>query len=449
MKMNKFKKFFTKIYKLIDKIIIIPITKLILKSGIKFDTSGKKLEKWLSKTNTVLFISLFLSIIIFIGIDQKVIDLSDSSAEVVKNVPVSVEYNEEAYVIEGLPEQVDITLIGTRSNLYIAKQTSNHEVLIDLNGLKEGQHKVNIVYNQASPLIDYKVNPSTANIYIYPKKSKTKTITMDILNKDSLDSKLVIDDVVVENDKVVIKGAEHNLDKVASVKALVDIKNLTTQAVGTTILNDIPLKAYDEEGNVIDVEVVPNVLSAEIVISSPTNEIPIKVVPTGNVVFGKGISAIDQSATKVAVYGDKDAITNLQYLPVEISVEGLTGNQEFKVELEKPLGITSMSVTSITVKISLDDVANKTLDNVAITYKNVGSNYTANALNTENGFISVDLQGVKSVIDQVTVNDITAYLDLTGYTEGRHEVDVQVEGIDSKVQYTAKTKKVWVVITKN
>src|SRR5574344_2305499 len=242
MKMKKFKKFFTKIYKIIDKIIIIPLTKLVLKSGVKFDSSGKKLEKWLSKTNTILFISLFLSIAIFIGIDQKVIDLSDSSAEVVKNVPVSVEYNEEAYVVEGLPEQVDITLIGTRSNLYIAKQTSNHEVLIYLNGLKEGQNKVYIIYNQASPLIDDKVNPSTANIYIYQKKSKTKTVTMDILNKDSLDSKLVIDEVVVENDKVVVKGAEHNLDKAASVKALVDIKNLTTQGVGTTILNDIPLK---------------------------------------------------------------------------------------------------------------------------------------------------------------------------------------------------------------
>lgn len=446
--MKKIKQFFTKIYKFIDKTIIVPITKLILKSGLRFDSSSKKLEKWLSKTNTILFISLFLAIMIFIGIDQKVINLSDSSAEVISNVPVTVEYNEEAYVIEGLPEQVDITLIGSRSNLYIAKQSTNHGVVIDLNGLKPGQHKVNITYNQASPLIDYKVNPSTATIYIYQKKSRTKTLTKDILNKDSLDSKLVIDDIQIDDDKVTIKGSDQQLNKVASVKALIDIENLPKQGVGNITLNDIPLRAYDENGNAVNVEIVPNKISAQVIISSPSHEIPIKVIPVGNVTFGKAISAIDQSATKVTVYGDKDVVANLQYLPVEISVEDLKSTQEFKIELKKPTGVTSMSVNSITVKVALDVVDNRTIDNVGITFENVDSKYIANALNTENGFVSIELKGVKSVIDQITVNDITAYLDLTGYKEGRYEVEVQVEGIDNKVQYTSKTKKVWVVISK-
>lgn len=447
--MKKIRNFFVKIYKFFDKCVIIPITKLILKSGIKFDNSGKKLEKWLSKTNTILFVSLFIAIGLFIAVDQKVITLSDSSAEVIKNVPIEVEFNEEAYVVEGLPEQVDITLIGSSSNLYIAKQTSNHGVTIDLTGLKPGQHRVNIKYNQASSLIDYEVNPSNANIYIYEKISKTKTISSDIINRDALDSKLIIDSITLNTDKVVVKGAEHQLEKVASVKALIDIKNLPKQEVGTLTMEDIPLRAYDEEGNVVNVEIVPGTLTAELVISSPSVEIPVKVVPEGTVAFGQAISAIDQSVTKVRVYGDKEAISKLQFIPVTVSVDGLKASQEFKLELEKPTGVTSMSVTTITIKIALDVVDNKTIDNVGISYRNVASGYTANALDTQNGFISVELKGVKSVIDQITVNDLTAYLDLTGYTEGRHEVEVKVEGIDSKVEYTPKTKKVWVVISKN
>ena len=66
---------FNPIIKFFDKKIITPITKLIVKSSSKFDNSGKKLEKILSKQNTLLFVSLFLAALIFIIIDQKIVNL--------------------------------------------------------------------------------------------------------------------------------------------------------------------------------------------------------------------------------------------------------------------------------------------------------------------------------------------------------------------------------------
>ena len=46
---------------------------------------------------------------------------------------VNVEYNEERFVLEGVPEKVDITLIGSKADLYIAKQSqTKHNVKIDL-----------------------------------------------------------------------------------------------------------------------------------------------------------------------------------------------------------------------------------------------------------------------------------------------------------------------------
>ena len=44
--------------KLIDKIIVVPISKLILIINKKFDTPSRKFENWLSKSNTLLFILL-------------------------------------------------------------------------------------------------------------------------------------------------------------------------------------------------------------------------------------------------------------------------------------------------------------------------------------------------------------------------------------------------------
>ncbi len=448
MKKTTNSNFFHKIGSFLDRKIIIPITKLILKITEKFDKSSRKFENWLSKTSTLLFISLIIAIIVFIVVDQKMLLFSESSAELLKSQPVQVIMNEEAYVVEGLPETVDITLIGRKADLYFAKQSPSHDVVVDLTGLKPGTHRVNIKYNQALASIDYNVNPSTATVIIYPKISETRTLTYDLLNQDSLDSRLVIDDVSISTDKVVIKGAEYQLKKVATVKALIDINNLVKKEVGVITINDIPLKAYDENGNVVDVEIVPEKINADITITSPSKELPIKVIPVGTVSFGKAISSIDTSETNVTVYGDEETLNSLTYIPVEIDVNDLKGNKQYKLELEKPVGIRHMNVNNITVNVGLDNSTSKELTGVDIKYRNLADGYTVQGISANDTTVSVTLKGVESVIKNINNDDVTAYLDLSGYGEGVHEVEVLVTGDDVKVEYVAKTMKVNIRITK-
>lgn len=440
------KRIVRKISIFIDKKIVVPITKLVLLITSKFDTNSRKFENLLSRNNTLLYVSLFLAVVIFIVIDQKIIVFTDNAAEVLKNQPVTAIYNEEAYVVEGLPETVDITLIGSKTDLYIAKQSSSHEVTVDLNGLKPGTHKVNIEYNQNVGEIDYMVNPSTATVIIYQKVSETRTLSYDVLHQDSLDSKLIIDSVDYSTDKVVIKGAEHQLKEVASVKALVDINNLVSQEVGTVTLKDVPLKAYDNEGNVVDVEMVPSKIDVDVNLSSPSKEVPIKVIPKGEVSFGLAIDAMNVNETKVTVYGDEAVLADLKYIPVEIDVSDLKESREYKLELSKPVGIRSMSVNNVTVSVTLASVSNKTLDNIAIEPRNLGENLKVQALDASSSLVSVTLKGVSSVVDTITADDVIAYIDLDGYTAGTYEVDVQVEGSDVRVQYLSKTKKVKIKI---
>ena len=448
MKENPIKKTIKQIAKIIDKTIVIPITKIILGITKKFDKSSKGLEKFLSKSNNLLFISLGLALIIFIVIDQKIIYYSESSAEVLSNQPVKAIYNEEAYVIEGLPETVDITLIGNTANLYIAKQSAKNEVSVDLTGLKAGTHKVEFKYNQGISSVDYKVNPSYATVIIYNKVSLATTMTLDVINQDKLDSKIIIDDISVKDDTVVARGSEKQTSKVASVKALVDVNNLATQELGKTTIKDVPLKAYDEEGNVVDVELVPEKVDVDVTITSPTKELPIKVIPQGEVSFGKAISSIKTSESKVIVYGTSQSLEEMNFIPVYVDVNNLSENKEYKLELEKPVGIKSMSVNNITVNITLDNVSDKDINNVAIESRNLGSDYKVSAQSSEDSFVTVNAKGVQSVLDTLTTDNVKAYIDLSGYTEGEYEVDVNVEGSDVRVQYTSKTKKVKVKITK-
>ena len=432
----------------IDKRIVTPITKLFVNFTTKYGDSGKKIEKVLTKPNTLIFVSLFLSILIFIVIDQRIITFTDNTAEVLKDRKIKVIYNEEKYVVEGLPDKVDITLIGSKTDLYIAKQSASDYVTVDLSGLKPGTHKVSIEYNQNNSSIDYTVNPSTVTVIIHEKVSETRTLSVDLLNKDSLDSKLVVDKTDYSTDKIVIKGSEAQLKKVVAVKALVDLNNIPEQAAGTYTLNEVPLKAYDVNGEVIDVEIVPSTLSVDVTLASPSKEVPIKVIPKGEVASSYAISSISTSETKVTVYGNSEALASLNYIPVYIDVNGLKENKTYKVEIEKPVGIKSLSVNNITVSLSLGTVSTKKIDGVSIEPINLDSNYTVQGMNESATKVSVTIRGDQNVINTITSDDITAYIDLEGLTEGEHDVEVKVEGTDNKVQYTSMTKKVKIKISK-
>lgn len=439
---------FQNVGKFIDHRIITPITKLVLVITSKFDKSGKRLERWLSKSNTLLFISLFLAFAIFVMIDRKILLFTDNTAEVLKDQEVKVIYNEEKYVVEGLPETVDITLIGSKTDLYIAKQSTSHYVTIDLSGLKPGTHKVNIEYNQNNGSIDYMVNPSVATVIIYEKVSETRTMSIDLLNKDSLDSKLVVEKINYDTDKVVIKGAEHQLKEVVEVKALVDLNNLTANTAGTYTIKDVPLKAYNKDGEVVDVEIVPETIDVEVQIASPSKELPIKLVPVGDVASGYAISSMTSSETKVTVYGDSETLNNLKSIPVNVDVSGLKEGKTYKLQLEKPVGVKSLSINNITVTVGIGNVSNKKIDGVKISVKNLSDEYKATPVTESDAEVTVNLKGVQSVINEITADDVTPYVDLAGYEPGNYEVEVKIEGTDSKVQYTSMTKKVKIKISK-
>lgn len=441
-------KILTSLKKFFDKILFIPISKIIYFITSRFDKPGKKIESWLSRTNTLLFISLIIAIVIFVVIDQKKLIYSESSAEVITSKQVNVLYDEDNYVVEGIPESVDITLIGNKVDLYIAKQSPVNEVNMDLWGLKPGTHKVDIKYDKITDGIKYTVNPSVATVIIYEKVSTSKTLSIDLLNQDSLDQTFIMEDVSSTIDSVVVKGASYKIDKVATVKALVDMKSLPKFELGKSFTVSSTLKAYDEAGNVVDVEISPSKADVNILISSPSKEVPIKVVPKGNVIYNMGISNIainNNELTSVTIYGSDDVLAGIEYIPVEIDVNELSESTQYKVELIKPIGVKHMSSDTATIDVTLSsDISNMDIEGVGISQTNLGSGYGVTPIDVDS--ITVKIKGVTSIVEGITVDDITAYIDLDGLGVGTHEVEVKVSGNDSRVEYLSSVLKIKVKI---
>ena len=437
--MKKITNFFKLLFNFFDRYIIMPITRLVFKITKRMNVPNKKFESWLSKPTTLLFLSLFIAVAIFVVVDQKIIGFSSQNAQVFKNQPVNVIYNEEQYVVEGLPETVDVTLIGSKAELYIAEQSSNNGVTVDLTGLTPGTHKVNIEYEQGNHNIEYSVNPSVATVIIYDKVSDTRELSYDIVNNNKLDKTLVVNGVKLSVDEVTIRGAEYKIEQVASVKALIDLNNLTKKEAGTQTLNDITLKAYDNEGNVVDVEFVPSKIDAEIDLASPSKTIPLNFVPGGNLATGKAIGGYKFSQSEVTIYGDLDTLASINSLDVKVDVSNLSDNTSFKAEIKKPSGVKSVSVNYVTVDLQVTDSSSEPVKfSIPLDAINVGEGLTPQPIDNENGFITVEVQGASSVISSIDESDITVYVDLEGLSEGRYTKEIFVKGSNPLAIYKVK-----------
>ncbi len=440
--------FFKKLYKLFDAKVILPITKFLVNIGSHFKISGYGFEKIISRKNGLVVIALLVSVLVFIFVDTRSTSLAETSAEVIYNQPIKAIYNDAAYVIEGLPETVDITLIGSRSELYLAKQLPMNDIEVDLRGLKPGVHKVNLKYKKATNTVDYKLDPSVATVIVYDKVSASKLINTEIINKDKIDSKLIVDDVKLQRDQVYIKGNEEEVNKVASVKALVNLANIVNEATGEQVLKDIKLVAYDDNGEVVDIEIVPAKIDATVTIISPSKVVPIKIIPSGNLVFGKAISRITTNVNAVTIYGKQTILDGIISIPVTIDVTGLKDDKDYNMNITKPVGVSSISEKRINISVTLGEETSKEIRDLPLEYINLADGYSVQAVGVSNTKVSIIAKGVSEVINSLNTADIRAFVDLKDLKVGVQDIAVQVTGEDLRVKYIPELTKVTLRIYK-
>ena len=325
-----------------------------------------------------------------------------------------------------------------------------------MSDLKEGTHKVDLNYESPINSVTYKLDPSSITVNVYPKVSATKTITVDVINKDQLNTKLSVQSVTIDKEEVIIKGTDddksvHNINKVATVKALVDVGAIVDPKAGVNTLKDVKLVAYDKYGNVVDVEIVPEKVTATVNIESYSGEAKIKIIPTGTVAFGKAISSISSSVNTIKIYGEEEVVSRYgdSYIPIEVDVTGLSDSKNYTVVVPKPEGIREVSEKTITVKISVGNEESIEVNDIKIDAINLGPNLKAAAIGENSSKTTVIVKGTREVLDAIDPTTIRATVDLAGLDEGEHNVKVNVTGDEVKASYVAKTTMIKVKITRN
>ena len=283
--------------------------------------------------------------------------------------------------------------------------------------------------------MDYKLDPSTVTVKISEKVSDTRALTYDLMNENKLDSKLTISNVKLNTNEVVIKSSQEILDKVASVKALVDASQVTLTESGTQTLENVTLVAFDSEGNKVNnVEVVPSKVTADVTVDSYHATKQVKIVTDGEMSNGKAISSITSSVKEVTIYGEKSIVDAIDAVQAVVKVDNLDSDKTMSVSLKKPTGVRYMSETKTSISISVGDASQRTIGGISVQVQNLGSDYSASAASVNDRSIDVIVTGIQSIIDsEIDETKINAYVDLSGLKAGTHTVPVKVSVNDERV----------------
>ena len=273
-------------------------------------------------------------------------------------------------------------------------------------------------------------------------------IQYDLMNEDKLDEKLSVSNVSIDTTEVIVKSSQEILDKVAVVKALVDASKVNLKESGDFKIEDVPLIAYDANGDKLDyVEMVPAKVTATVTIDSYHATKQVRVVTTGTIASGKAILSASPDVQEVEVYGEKSIVDSITVINAEIPLDNLSEDKTVSVDLTRPAGIRYLSKTKANVTIKLGDESQRTIDGVAITTANLGDGLSAGLAGSEST-ISVILKGVSSVINSNDINEasIRAYVDLSGLKAGTYDLPVKVEIGDYRITVQPVKTEVKVVI---
>lgn len=444
-------RFIGKIILFFDKILITPLMKLFMKITDFFKNNTKGLEKYLTSKKSLLVISLLIAFLAFYTLDKNSSIMMNNYAERIYGEQVNAIYNEEAYVIDGIPKTADVVLIGSKSNIFLAKQYPSKGISVDLRELSVGTHRVPLKYSQSFGFVDYKIDPSYVTVVIYNKISGKREVNYEVLHRESLDSKLDISDVTLSKTEVTVKGNEDTLSKVGYVKALVDLNNLVNPKAGEVTIKNCKLVAYDDNGNVVNVEVIPEVVEAKLTLVSSSRTVPIKVIPKNDskLALGYAIASLTPSSNSIEIYGNEELINKVEYVPVYVDINGVSSNKSYTVNIDKPAGVRELSLKTITVNLTVTKESQKEVKDVRIIHQNLDPSLTVITTSEKDVKTSVIVKGSEEALKTLDESKVVATIDLSDYTTiGEWEVDVKASGEDLKLAYEPKTTKVKVIIRK-
>ncbi|MCY7619361.1 YbbR-like domain-containing protein [Bacillus pumilus] len=358
------------------------------------------------------------------------------------DIPVKAYYDDEKYVVTGVPQTVNVTIKGSTSAVKTARQTKNFEIYADMQNLSTGTHKVELKARDVSKGLTLSINPSVTTVTIQEKTTAEFPVETEFYNQNKIKDGYSPEQPIVNPKKVTVTGSKDVIDKISVIKAFVNLEDVDQQ-----IEKEARLTVYDSSGNELPVELSPSVVNITVPISSPSKKVPFKIERTGSLPDGISISSIETSPSEVTVYGSQKVLDSLDFIDgVKLDLSKIKDDTEIDADIPLPDGVKKVSPETVKIKVKVATAQEKKIDNVPISVVGLSKDLTSDFVSPSSGRLSLTAKGSKSAIDKLKASDVEAYINVGDLNEGTHEVTIQVNG-PQNVTWTLSRSKVKVKLT--
>lgn len=390
-----------------------------------------KIDKLFDNPWFIRIIALILALLLFENVlDEKKPDEQNvppgQETEVVEDVPVKVYYDVENLVISGVPRTVNLKLTGPKNIVQQAMTQRNYEVYVDLSNAEIGTQKVPIEIREISERITVEIDPATAIVSVQEKVTQEFSVEAEF-NSGLLSDGYTAKQSIIKPKNVKVTGAKDVVDKIAYVKATLDVKD----PVKETFTKEAEVIAFDKDLNKLNVTVEPNSVDVTVVIEANTKKVPIRIKESGTPPSGITIDSVSLSIDEATIVGTEEALAKADFVNVELDLNDIKKDTVITLPVVLPEGIVESDPAKVDVTVKVSKTEKRTISNIPIEVEGLPSEYLVSFVDSSE--VNLAISGESEDIKNLKASDFNVYIDATGLDEGEHDVPIKVSGPEQAV----------------
>ncbi len=346
-------------------------------------------------------------------------------------IPIEMINLAEGMVITNSPDEVANVQIKAFRSSWDRLTLNNFRVTVDLDGLGEGLHTVPLEVTCSNPTVTLVgTQPETLYVQIERVQRTELPVELRLENQADLPLGYAMAAPMLTPASVVVEGPTSQVKNVQAVVA-----SLSVAGRRDSVDVSLPLRALDGDGKQLNgVTITPNAVNARVRIEQRQNyrEVAVLARTSGQPARGYYVSSLEIDPATVTVVGPPSVIATMPGLVSiigEVDVSGATRLIAQRAELDLPEGVSVFTEggadpREVLVTVDIDAVMGGTTVEVPIKARKLREGYSV-SLSVPS--VDVILTGPSVVLDELALDLVEAYVDLTGLEAGNHQIKVVVE----------------------
>ena len=332
-----------------------------------------------------------------------------------------------------VPHQVQITLRAPRSiwDQLVARPNSVRAVL-DLSGLKQGKHQLNLqIQVDERPVRIIQVSPDSIPLTLEPLVTQSFPLDVDITGQPAVGYQAGNPTVDVE--QAVVTGAQSLVSRVKRISVSV---NLGGAREGISL--SVSIIAYDATNQVVnDVNLQPQTAHITLPISQQSGyrDMAVKVVVHGQVANGYRLDNISVFPPVVTVYSSDPALVSALPGVVEtqpLNLQNMSNNISTQLGLNLPSNVSVIGDPNVSIQADISAIESSlTLSGENVEVTGLPSDMSAQI---SPATVDVIISGPLPLLDTLTHQDVLITVNVTGLSEGAHQLTPTVQILVSNLQ---------------